>query len=460
MDKVKVRIAPSPTGSFHVGNAQSALYNWLFARKNGGDFYVRIEDTDKIRSTKESENGIREALAWLDLMPNGDFVRQSDNLHKHKELLERLLSEGKAFYCHHSQEDLEAERQQQEARKEAPRHFCEHKNTDKNKIPGGIIRLAVNESSGRIISFDDQIRGRIEFQEALLGDFSIARAIEDPLYNFAVVADDAEMGITHVIRGEDHISNTPKQILIYEALGFKIPFFAHLPLVLGLDRSKLSKRHGGTGTLDYKQDYLPEALLNFLGGLSYTFSKEIITKEEMVNEFELGKIHKAGAVFNVEKLNWINSQYIKQLNNLTIKQLTNLPEMLDVAIPLITERLNKLSDINDFSYLWKEPSYDSELLNWKKFTKDEITNSLNETKRVIENWNGSDKDSLRLALDDLSKKLGDPSIPLGASRGLVYWPFRVALTGKEKSPDPVDVAAILTKETVLRRIDTAINKLP
>jgi len=456
---IKVRIAPSPTGHFHIGNAQSALYNWLFAHKNNGSFYVRIEDTDKVRSSKESEQNIIGSLSWLGLNPDGNFVRQSDNLPRHKELLSKLLERSKAFYCHHGQEDLETERKNQESQKEAPRHVCEHKNTEKGKTAGGIIRLAVDAESDRVVSFDDQIRGKVEFKQSLLGDFSIARALDDPLYNFAVVADDNAMEITHVIRGEDHISNTPKQILIYEALEFSVPLFAHLPLILGLDRSKLSKRHGGTATLDYRKDYLPEALLTFLGSLGYTFSKEIISKEEMAKEFDLKKVHRSGAVFDVKKLNWINSKYIRSLNIEKFKDLTGVQNIPEKALSLITERLEKLSDVQNFNYFWEEPQYDSNLLCWEDFSKSKIRESLEETKRIMENWDWKSKDALRLLLDDLGKKLGDPSAPLGASRGLVYWPFRVALTGREKSPDPVDVAAILEKDIVLKRVSAAIKKL-
>ena len=456
---IKVRIAPSPTGHFHIGNAQSALYNWLFAHKNNGSFYVRIEDTDKVRSSKESEQNIIGSLSWLGLNPDGNFVRQSDNLPRHKELLSKLLERSKAFYCHHGQEDLETERKNQESQKEAPRHVCEHKNTEKGKTAGGIIRLAVDAESDRVVSFDDQIRGKVEFKQSLLGDFSIARALDDPLYNFAVVADDNAMEITHVIRGEDHISNTPKQILIYEALEFSVPLFAHLPLILGLDRSKLSKRHGGTATLDYRKDYLPEALLTFLGSLGYTFSKEIISKEEMAKEFDLKKVHRSGAVFDVKKLNWINSKYIRSLNIEKFKDLTGVQNIPEKALSLITERLEKLSDVQNFNYFWEEPQYDSNLLCWEDFSKSKIRESLEETKRIMENWDWKSKDALRLLLDDLGKKLGDPSAPLGASRGLVYWPFRVALTGREKSPDPVDVAAILEKDIVLKRGSAAIKKI-
>src|SRR3989338_7965538 len=184
--------------------------------------------------------------------------------------------------------------------------------------------------------------------ESLLGDFAIARAVNDPLYHFAVAVDDADMEITHVLRGEDHISNTPKHILIYEALEFPVPLFAHLPLLLAADRSKLSKRHGDTAVLDYRKDYLPEAMINFLGSLSCTFSKEIISKEEMIEEFELGKVHKSGAIFDIKKLNWINAQYIRRLDSKTFEQLSNEHNIPEAAIPLITERLEKLSDVQNF----------------------------------------------------------------------------------------------------------------
>ena len=445
---IRVRVAPSPTGHLHVGSAQSALYNWLFARKNKGHFLLRIEDTDKERSTKEYANGILEALEWLGLRWDEKPVIQSKNLLRHKEMLERLLSQGKAFYCYHTKEELENERKEQENKKEAPRHICSHK-SEQDKSRQGIIRLEVKENSDRIISFDDQIRGEVSFKESLLGDFAIARAVNDPLYHFAVAVDDADMEITHVLRGEDHISNTPKHILIYEALEFPVPLFAHLPLLLAADRSKLSKRHGDTAVLDYRKDYLPEAMINFLGSLSCTFSKEIISKEEMIEEFELGKVHKSGAIFDIKKLNWINAQYIRRLSNKTFKQLTT-DKIPDQAVPLITERLEKLSDVKEFDYLWEETKYDKELLKWKKSTLEQSLAVLAEVKRIIEDFDfKKGEDELRKILDDFSSKIGD--------RGLVYWPLRVALTGKEKSPDPVDIMFILEKEKVLNRVILALN---
>ena len=445
--KVKVRIAPSPTGFLHIGTAQSALYNWLFARKNNGEFCLRIEDTDKTRSTKEAEENIIDSLTWLGLKWEGQVSRSSDNQSRYGELLEKLLKEGKAFYCHHSLEELETERKRQEIDKEAPRHICEHKNTDKGRKVGGIIRLKVDEQSDRVIYFEDMIRGRVKFKQSLLGDFSIGRAVDDALYHFAVVVDDADMEITHVLRGEDHISNTPKHILIYEALGFPFPIFAHLPLILAPDRSKLSKRHGAVSAVDYRKDYLPKALTNFLGGLSYTFSKEIISKEEMIEEFELSKVHKSGAISDIAKLNWINSQYIKKLSAAEFKNLTNL-EIPDSAVPIIIERLEKLSDVKEFEYLWQEPEHDKNLLKWKKASLEESQMALEKVSDVL-NKTEFDEDALRSVLDELGKELGD--------RGLAYWPFRVALTGKEKSPDPVDVALVLGKEKTLERVKKVLS---
>ena len=441
--KVKVRVAPSPTGFLHVGTAQSALYNWLFARKNNGEFCLRIEDTDKARSTKDFELDIIEGLKWLGIESDGNIRHSSDNQAQYKELLEKLLSEGKAFYCHHSQEELETERKEQESAKLAPRHVCEHKNLTKGKEPGGIIRLAVDEKSDRIISFDDQIRGRVEFKQSLLGDFGIARSVDDALYHFAVVADDLDMNITHVLRGEDHISNTPKHILIYEALGKDVPAFAHLPLLLASDRSKLSKRHGATSIADYKKDYLPEAIVNFLGSLGYTFNKEIISKEEMAREFDLSRVHKSGAVFDVKKLNWMNSEYIKKLSPQDFKKAVNNEDIPDSAVPLITERLEKLSDVQNFDYFWKEPEYDKNLLKWKKAGLEESVRSLKKVLEVLEK-SEFNSEKIRESLDKLGEEVGD--------RGLVYWPLRVALTGKEKSPDPVDIAVVLGKEKTLERV--------
>jgi len=449
--QIKVRLAPSPTGFLHIGTGQSALYNWLYAKKLGGKFYLRIEDTDRERSIKEYEQSILDALNWLKLDWEGGVIHQSDRTQLYRTSLEKLLSEGKAFYCHHSQEELEAERQRQEFEKQPPRHECSHKNLPLGKEGGGIIRLVVDDKSARKIIFDDVIRGPIEFKASLLGDFSIARTVSEPLYNFAAVVDDSEMEISHVIRGEDHISNTPKQILVYEALGKTPPLFAHLPLILGADRSKLSKRHGAVALIDYKKDYLPEAIVNFLGGLGFTFSKDVLLREEMVQEFDLSKIHKSGAVFDTKKLNWINCQYIKHLSPDEFRKVSGIQEISDLAVPLITERLEKLSDAQGFSYLWQEPVYEKELLKWKDSSLDDAAKSLGESLVAIEKLETITDESLRNELEKLSVSVGN--------KGLVYWPLRVALAGKEKSPDPIQLAVVLGKEEAIKRVKIAIQKL-
>ena len=444
--QIRVRIAPSPTGFLHIGTGQSALYNWLFAKKVGGQFYLRIEDTDQERSTKKYEESILEALRWLGLDWDDEVIRQSERTQLYRTALEKLLNEGKTFYCHHSQEELEAERQRQEFQKQPPRHECNHKDLPLGKEGGGIIRLNVGNSE-QVVSFEDQIKGHIEFRAGLLGDFSVARTVTDPLYNFAAVVDDAEMEISHVIRGEDHISNTPKQILVYEALGKTPPLFAHLPLILAPDRTKLSKRHGAMAVVDYKKDYLPEAVVNFLGGLGYTFSKDILSREEMIQEFELSKIHKSGAIFDTKKLNWINCQYIRRLTPAEFKNLTNL-NISNSAVPLVTERLEKLSDAQEFSYLWSEPIYEKELLNWKDTEWHITQESLERALGVIENWDFQDSEILKHRLD----------VVAGDNRGMVYWPLRVALSGKEKSPDPVQLVVVLGKNEVVKRVKKAIGK--
>src|SRR3989344_844921 len=451
--KVKTRIAPSPTGFLHVGTAQSALYNWLFAHKNKGEFNLRIEDTDKARSTKKAEKNIIEGLIWLGLKWDGDISHSTDNQSRYTKLLEQLIKEGRAFYCHHSQEELEAERKNQESDKQAPLHACEHKNTNKGKETRGIIRLAVDEKSDRLIVFDDQVRGRVEFKQSLLGDFSIARSINDALYHFAVVVDDIDMKITHVLRGEDHISNTPKQILIYEALGKDVPQFAHWPSILAPDRSKLSKRNGVTSISDYKKDYLPEVIINFLGILGYTFSKEIISREEMAQEFELSKVHKSGAMFDIKKLNWLNSQYIKKLPPEEFKRIASVPELPDEAVPLVIERLEKLSDVQNFDYFWKEPEYDKSLLRWKNMEVKDIINSVSASIVIVGKIGLDNKTELRSELDKLAKEKFE------GNRGAVYWPLRVSLTGKERSPDPVEIASILGPKETQERLNEAKKKL-
>lgn len=444
---IKVRFPPSPTGNLHVGTVRTLLYSWLWARKNGGKVIFRIEDTDRERSTKEYEDNIIEGLTWLGLDWDGDIYRQTERGDIYRKYLGELLENKKAFYCYHTKEELEIERNAQMEAKEPPRHICSHKYDSPENKDGGIIRLNVDEKSDRVIVFEDKVKGEIKWTQNLLGDFSIAKDLDNPLYNFAVAIDDMDMGISHVIRGEDHISNTPKQILVYEALNKPIPIFAHVPLILGSDKSKLSKRHGATAVTDYKKDYLPESLVNFLGFLGYTFSKDIISISEMVSEFELDKIHSSPAIFDVQKLNWINSQYVRNLPVGELKKKIGHEEISDFAASLIGERLEKFSDAQVFSYLWERPKYDKELLVWKKSDLEGAINSLKTLLNVLGDIDMNESDIMRGRLDAISE-----------DRGSVYWPLRVALSGAKMSPDPIDLAKALGSQEVIARIKIAINK--
>lgn len=449
---VKVRMAPSPTGFLHLGTARTALFNWLFARHHGGEFILRLEDTDLERSEKKFEDDILSGLKWLGIdWDNKDIIRQTERIDIYEAQLKKLLSESRAFYCHHTREELEEESKHQMTAKLAPRHVCEHKNTDLGKTPGGIIRLRVNDKSEDKISFDDKIRGLIEWDEKLLGDFSLAKNLRSPLYNFAVVVDDIDMKITDVIRGEDHISNTPKQILIYKALGAEIPNFAHLPLILGEDRSKMSKRHGATSISEYMPDYLPEALVNFLGQLGLTYSEEILSKEDMAKEFNLAKVHKSGAVFDVKKLNWTNSQYVKKLSINDLRSLSGISKIPESALSIITERLEKLSQTKDFEYLWDDISYEGESLVWKKSDKDKTKKALGLFLDLITEV--SDPSVLKEKMDTMA------DLEFSGDKGSIYWPVRVALSGRDKSPDPVSLFIVLGLDKSKSRIKEAIDKI-
>lgn len=328
--KLKVRFAPSPTGPFHIGGARSALFNWLVARHADGTFLVRIEDTDLKRSTKESEENIKDSLKWLGMNwdegidvggPHGPY-RQTERLDLYKKEVQRLLDEGKAYYCYCSAEELEVSRKAQLDAGKTPiydehcRHLTEEEKARyeaEGRKP--VVRLKVRKDG--VFAFDDMVRGHVEFQAAGVGDFIIMKSDGIPVYNFAVVIDDAFMEVTHVIRAEEHLSNTPRQLAIYEALGYKPPKFGHISLILGEDHKKMSKRHGATSVTEYRNmGYLPEAVVNYLALLGWTpkGEQEIFTEEELIKQFSMKRVSSNDAVFDINKLNWINFQYMKKLD--------------------------------------------------------------------------------------------------------------------------------------------------
>lgn len=504
---IRTRIAPSPTGPLHIGTARTALFNYLFAKKHNGGFVLRIEDTDQMRSKPEFESDIIESLHWLgvewDEGPDSGGVyapyRQSERREHYRVYIEKLLRNGHAFYCFHSPNALEREKKAQIEANMPQRHICTHfdkKPQDGVNLGDAVIRF--RPPTGRIVEFTDLIRGKIEFDITLLGDFSIAKSRDLALYNFAAVVDDHEMEITHVIRGEDHISNTPKQILIQQALGFFQPFYAHLPLILGEDRAKLSKRDGALSVSWYRNEgYLPEALINYLALLGWNpgNERELFSRDELVREFSLERIQKGGAVFSITRLDWMNGGYIRKMDidvlterctpflNEKLKMKNLKPpappklkrgeqskikkyevietgeivdfEYIKKIVVLEQERLKKLSQIGELASLFFRDmvEYKKELLFWKNMSDGDVKESLEHTEKILydileDKWN---KEYLLSQLLAEAEKVGD--------RGRLFWPFRVALSGRKASPDPIDIAVVLGKEKTLKRVREAIKKL-
>ena len=473
-EKIRTRFAPSPTGPFHVGSIRTALFNFLFAKKFGGKFILRIEDTDLERSKPEYENEIMGGLKWLSIHWNEGPYRQSERLDIYAKYLKELLNNGDAFYCFHSKEFLEKEA--------GLAHHCEFK-----KLPLEDLGKRLKKESAIIrfktppdleIAFIDLIRGEIRFNsDTLGGDFSLAKAESPdkflPLYNFAVVIDDFEMNITHVIRGEDHISNTPKQILIQQALKLPMPKYAHLPLILGSDKSKLSKRHGAVSVDEYREmGYLPQALVNFIAFLGWNpgTDKEVFSLEELIREFDLNKVQKSGAIFNVEKLDWLDGCYLKQLSldELTKRAVPFLKrenlideghydfEYIKKILALEQPRLKKLGEIGErVSYFFKIPEYKPELLVWRDMLFKDVFASLKVSLNTI--FQISDVDFNQKNLEKILLKEAERA--KNKDKGRLLWPLRVALTGLEASPGPFEILEILGKNESIKRIEAAIKKL-
>ena len=442
--KVVTRIAPSPTGSLHIGTARSALFNFLFARHYGGTFIVRIEDTDVERSRKEYEEDILDGLKWLGLSYDG-FFRQSERGTVYARYIKQLVKGGHAY-------------------------ISKEENKKENGKIAEVVRL---KNPGTNISFKDIIRGDIAFNTKELGDFVIARSKTEPLYHLAAVVDDHEMGITHVIRGEDHISNTPRQILIQRALGIREPAYAHIPLILASDRSKLSKRKGSTSITEFReQGYLPEAMLNYLAFLGWNpgTEREIYTIDKLIKHFSLTHVQKSGAVFDAQKLDWFNREHLKRIPQ---KQATEriiaslsgktkkLSQYSDVrvekATETIIERINTfkelavLSEKGEFDYLFSAPKMEAEI-PWKKDSSQSAASTLTDVVKFLEaiQERAFTKETVKGVVWEYAKEKG---------KGTVLWPMRVALSGKEKSPDPFTLAEIFGRDETLLRLQRAIQQL-
>lgn len=434
---IRTRIPPSPTGRFHIGTARTALFNYLFARKNGGEFLFRIEDTDRARSLPEHEAEIINGMKWLGLEHDGEIVRQSERVERHTDLLHKLVKEDKAY--------LSKEASAKEEGKEVE-----------------VVRL---RNPGRSITFRDEIRGNITFDTAELSDFVIGRSIDDPLYHFAVVVDDSDMGITHVIRGEDHISNTPRQILIQEALGLERPIYAHLPLILAPDRSKLSKRHGAVSLFEYKeQGFMPEAIINYLALLGWNpgDDREDFTLAELVDLFEFSNVQKNGAVFDMVKFKDVNQRWMRKLSDEEFLVRGGLtasdPERLLKATHLFKERAHTFGEAREMlsgelSCLFTTPVIDRALLVNKETPEapGATKGHLEALKGLIEGLpEGIGAEEAKAALMPYADREG---------RGAVLWPLRYALSGAERSPDPFTLISVLGPRESLLRIQAAIDIL-
>ncbi|HYD93563.1 MAG TPA: glutamate--tRNA ligase family protein [Candidatus Paceibacterota bacterium] len=433
---VVTRIPPSPTGHLHIGTVRTALFNYLFARHHDGKFIFRSEDTDKARSTRQFEEEIIEGLEWLGLT-HDEFSRQSENLIRHQELLKRLIDEDTAYVS-------------KEEKKDGSGEMVE------------VVRL---RNPGKTVTFEDVIRGEISFDTAELGDFVIARAIDDPLYHFAVVADDMDGGVTHVIRGEDHISNTPRQILIQEALGAPRPVYAHLPLILAPDRSKMSKRHGAVSLLEYRAEgFLPEAIINYLAllGWSPKSDREDFTLHELVESFDLEHVQKSGAVFDRTKFLSVNQRWMRKLSTEDFLKRGDFgdldQERLAAAAPLMQERAHTFGEAKallagELACLFSTPNLDRETLLEKEpadapgSTKEALGALIGLIEGLPE---GASADEAKAVLMPYADERG---------RGAVLWPLRYALSGARQSPDPFTLVSILGMKESVSRLHTALGIL-
>ncbi|MGE3522646.1 MAG: glutamate--tRNA ligase [Candidatus Dadabacteria bacterium] len=457
---VRTRFAPSPTGSLHIGGARTAIFNWLFARHYGGTFVLRIEDTDRERSTEESIGEIIAGMTWLGLDWDEGPFRQSDRLGVYKSLAERLIESGDAYRCYVSAEELEAKRKEAQERGEVFRYRREW--ADKNAAPGKPYAVRLRTPDEGAIEITDLLRGVVSFDAADIDDFVILKTDGFPTYNFAVVADDSEMNITHVIRGDDHLTNTPRQALIYKALSLDMPKMAHVSMILGPDGKRLSKRHGDTSVIAYKDEgYLPDALVNYLTRLGWSFGdQEIFTREELVEKFTLDNVGKSAAVFNMEKLDWLNGWYIRnrpagEIAALVLPMLkerainAELDTKLEMIVKELGQRAKTLLDIvNSIGYFYAEEiTFDEKAA--EKFLTPETGEVLNDLSERIASGEFT-SDGLHA---DFEKIMEERGIKMGA----IAQPVRVALTGGTVSPGIFEVMEILGKEEVLKRLGRAVD---
>ena len=460
--KVVTRFPPSPTGTLHIGGARTALFNWLFTRHHNGRFILRIEDTDKTRSTKEDTEVIIESMKWLGLDWDEGPYFQSQRTHIYNEMIERLLSSGKAYYCHCNPEELEKKRIEARERGLKPKYDGTCRERGLGKAPGAVVRLKSPQSG--TTTFKDLVKGVISIDNEELDDLILQRSDGSFTYNYAVVVDDSKMGITYVIRGDDHVNNTPRQILIYKALGEPIPQYAHLPMILGPDRSPLSKRHGATSVLAYREmGILPRALVNSLARLGWSHGdQEKFSAQELIELFSLDHVGKSAGIFNMEKLLDLNGKYIREeddgnLADLLIPFLTKLGcsnlnrDKVKGAVRTLKPRAKTLVEMAQGAlFYFKEITFEKQAD--EKFLRPEHLEILEDLLLDLKGATVFDQKELEKIFSAFLERHG---IKLGK----VAQPLRVALTGKTVSPGIFEIMEGLGQETVIKRLSNAISHI-
>jgi len=474
--RVRVRFAPSPTGYLHIGSARTALFNFLFAKAKGGKNILRIEDTDYSRSMDEYIKDIEEGLKWLGLEwdegpgkkgKSGPY-RQSERLSTYNKYVKEILDKGSGYYCYCTDEELEKKRQEDIAKGRAPRYDGRCRKLTEGEVKKfkeeGRKPVVRFKMPGNIVYVEDLIKGKIKFDCSLIGDFVVLKSDGSPSYNFAATVDDHLMQITHVIRGEDHISNTPKQIEIYKALGFDPPLFAHLPMILGSDRSKLSKRHGAVSVLEYKKaGYLPEAVINFIAllGWSPKDNREIMSARDLIKHFDLSGVAKSPAVFTADKLNWMNAHYIRALSDTELAERIG-PYLEEAGFDASdTEYLKGVAaSIKDNLTLLSDASRYAEIFFIEKIDYEEIKETLyhKSTGDIISAFKERLSKLKKLDHDPINKSLDEIVKELKLSKGKVLKTLRVILTGKGSGPELWRVISLFGKDKCLKRLSSAIEK--
>ena len=462
---VKVRFAPSPTGFLHIGGVRTALFNWLYAKNHGGKFVLRIEDTDLSRSTEESIEEILESMRWLGLDWDEGPFRQTERQEIYSQKVVQLLSAGKAYHCYCTPEELDRKRSEAQKAGNKPKYdgTCRERPDSPEGAPSVIRFKAPIEGT---VVVEDLLRGKVVFDIAELDDVIIQRTDGTPTYNFVVVVDDSEMGITHVIRGDDHLSNTPRQCLLYDALDFKRPQFSHISMILGQDKSRLSKRHGATSALAYRDmGYLPDAMINYLARLGWSHGdQEIFSREELIKYFSFDSVNTSAAIFDADKLSWVNEQYIQSTPPEELAQhlephlvKTRIlsedhdlsPQEIAKVIPCLNQRAKTLVEMAEKSafFFKKEVEFDEKARN--KFLTEDARPLL---KKVIAGFSTLDDFSAE-NIETLFKKIVEEE---GMKLGKLAQPVRVALTGTTVSPGIYDVILLLGKEETLKRLQNVV----